>query len=390
MANRHNSPRATLIHKDLVRNKLKDESQLDLLSYISNESISISAPSNIRSIRSAKSPRVISQNRKYSLPINVDRSKLFKNFICGESNNRAFKILEAMTKQTSLEFPIIYICSLSGLGKSHLLYGAANALFEKTSKKICYFHGKEFIYNFDGEMEDISSIHTVFIDDLDEITYDLGLQDKFTRNFDLLKRSGVQIVMAGSVLPKHMKMTSPKFATRAGSALVEKINKIDRDLASKILDNLSFIHKYDLSPDVKDLLVDCFHYHVYGLESALLKLKSYSETFSSNVDIKIALKELKILGPVLDKTLNSKKIITRVCEFYKVDIEDLFSKNRKKEVSFARHVCMYILKDRNGLSLSRIARLFNRDHTSVLYGVNKIMAEIQGNKSIRKDIHELV
>ena len=390
MAKRSNSPRATLINKSLVRNKSNDDSQLDLLTYISNESISISSSNSVRSVRSAKSPRVISKTRKYTLPINVDRSKLFKNFICGHSNSRAYSVLNSMVKNLSLEYPIIYICSLSGLGKSHLLYAAANALFEKIDKKVCYFHGKEFIYNFDAEVENISEISTVFIDDLDEITHDQGLQDKFTRNFDLLKRSGVQIVMGGSILPKHMKMATAKFSTRASSALVEKINKIDRDLASKILDNLSILHKYELSLDVKDLLVDCFHYHVYGLESALLKLKSYSETFSSNVDIKIALKELKILGPVLDKNINSKKIICRVCEFYKVDIEDLFSKNRKKDVAFARHVCMYILKDRNGLSLSRIARLFNRDHTSVLYGVNKVMAEIQSNKDIRKDIHELV
>ncbi|GEM_PF-664500 len=390
MQNKKNSPRATRINKNLVRNKTKDDSQLDLLTFISNESIAVSRASNVRSIRTSKAPRILSKSKKFSLPINVDRTKVFDNFICGESNSRACAILKAMVNQSNIDFQAIYICSLSGLGKSHLLYATANSIFEKSSKKICYFHGKEFVYNFDAEIENLNEISTVFIDDLDELTYDTGLQDKFTRNFDLLKRSGVQIVMAGSLLPKHMKMAIPKFSTRVGSALVEKINKIDRELATKILENLSVVHKYKLSPDVSDLLVDCFHYHVYGLESALLKLKSYSETFSSNVDIKIALKELKILGPVLDKNINSKKIICRVCEFYKIDVEDLFSKNRKKDVAFARHVCMYILKDRNGLSLSRIARLFNRDHTSVLYGVNKIIAEIQTDKSIRKDIHELV
>ncbi|WP_417334908.1 helix-turn-helix domain-containing protein [Halobacteriovorax marinus] len=390
MQNKKSSPRAAAINKKLVRNRAQDESQLDLLSYISNQNIAVSRPSNITCISSAKRPKAITRNRKFSLPINVDRNKVFKNFICGESNSRAYKVMESTLNSKNIDYQIIYICSLSGLGKSHLLYATANALFEKTAKKICYFHGKEFIYNFDAQVENLDSIAAVFVDDLDEITYDIDLQDRFSRNFDLLKRSGVQIFLAGSILPKHMKMANAKYANRVGGALVEKINKIDRDLASKILDNLSTIHNYQLSPDVSDLLVDCFHYHVYGLESALLKLKSYSETFSSNVDIKIALKELKILGPVLDKNINSKKIICRVCEFYKVDVEDLFSKNRKKEVSFARHVCMYILKDRNGLSLSRIARLFNRDHTSVLYGVNKVMAEIQNNKKFRKDIHELV
>lgn len=390
MQDKKSSPRATTINKKLVRSKITESSQLDLLSYISNESIAVTRPTNVRSITSAKRPKAVTKNRRFALPINIDRNKVFDNFICGESNSRAYSVLSSMVSKPSVDFQCIYICSISGLGKTHLLNATANAIFEKTSKKICYFHGKEFIYNFDAESEDLSSISTVFIDDLDEITYEKQLQERFNHNFDILRRYGIQIVLGGSLLPKHMKMASAKFTTRIGSALVEKINKIDRDLASKILDNLSRIHKYKLSPDVKDLLVDCFHYHVYGLESALLKLKSYSETFSSNVDIKIALKELKILGPVLDKNINSKKIICRVCEFYKVDIEDLFSKNRKKDVSFARHVCMYILKDRNGLSLSRIARMFNRDHTSVLYGVNKIMAEIQTDKSIKKDIHELV
>ncbi|OUR97113.1 hypothetical protein A9Q84_12345 [Halobacteriovorax marinus] len=383
-------PRATKIFKETVKSRKIDDRQLDLLSFVSSETISLSRSSNVRNIRSAKSPRAVVRARKNFLPINIDRSKNFMNFICGESNISAYRALKIVAANPGSKYPVVYINSLSGLGKSHLLYACANSIFLNSDEKILYFHGKDFVYNFESNDKDLKKISTIIIDDLDELTQDVGLQSRFCRNFDLLKRNKIQIIMAGSILPKNMKMASPNFATRISGALVEKVHKIDRALAFKILNKLVEEHNFDLSLEVKDLLADCFHYHVYGLESALLKLKSFSEAFDKKITIKVALKELKILGPVLDRDINSKKIINRVCSYYKIDIEDLFSRSRKKEFSFPRHVCMYILKERNGFSLSRIATLFNRDHTSVLYGVNKILAETQRDESIKKIIHALV
>lgn len=376
--------------KVAVGKAVSNSNQLDLLSFVSSEAMNVTGVSKVRRISSAKPPKIVARSRKSILPISVDRSKTFQNFICGESNKRALVCLKRVSLKLSEGFPVIYINALSGLGKSHLLYACANELFSKFDQSINYFHGKEFIYNFNQKDFDVSKSKIVFIDDLDEITHDYKVQDEFCRKFDFLKRNGVKIIMAGSVLPKNMKMTNPKYCSRVGCGLIEKIFKIDRNLALQIIENLVKINRFELTRDVKELLADCFHYHVYGLESAVLKLKSYSETFDETVDIKTALKELKILGPVLDSQLNSKKIITRVCDYYKVDIEDIFSRNRKKECAFARHLCMYILKERNGLSLSRIATLFNRDHTSVIYGINKILANIQQDDSLKKVIHELV
>ncbi|WP_127715857.1 DnaA ATPase domain-containing protein [Halobacteriovorax sp. HLS] len=362
--------------------------QLDLLTFVSNDSLNVSTLNKVRRISSARSPKPVNKSRANTLPLSVDRSKTFKNFISGESNQRARECVRRLFESPNDGASVIYINALSGLGKSHLLYACANELFAKYDSPIRYFHGKEFIYGPSPKEESIPSV--VFIDDIDEITSDSGIQNEFCRRFDYLKRSGVKIVMAGSILPKNMKMAIPKYSSRVGGALVEKICKIDRDLALKIIDNLVILNRFELSNDVKELLADCFHYHVYGLESAVLKLKSYSDTFGKAVDIKTALEELKLLGPVLDSQINSKKIILRVCELYKVEFEEIFSRNRKKECAFARHLCMYILRERNGLSLARIATLFNRDHTSVIYGINKIIATIESDSSLKKTIHDIV
>ena len=368
----------------------KASNQLDLLSFVSTEAIKVTGVSKVRRISSAKSPKVVARSRQSSLPISIDRSKTFQNFVGGESNKRALGCMKRVSSKVSEGFPVIYINALSGLGKSHLLYACANDLFSKSNHSINYYHGKEFIYNFNQKEFDVTKSKIVFIDDIDEITHDYKVQDDFCRKFDFLKRNNIKVIMAGSILPKNMKMANPKYCSRVGCGLIEKICKIDRNLALNIIENLVSNNKFELTRDVKELLADCFHYHVYGLESAVLKLKSYSETFDKSVDIKTALKELKILGPVLDSQLNSKKIISRVCEHYKVDIEDIFSRNRKKECAFARHLCMYILKERSGHSLSRIATLFNRDHTSVIYGINRIIANIQQDESLKKIIHEIV
>jgi chromosomal replication initiation ATPase DnaA len=66
------------------------------------------------------------------------------------------------------------------------------------------------------------------------------------------------------------------------------------------------------------------------------------------------------------------EIAQATAKFYEMDVSEILSRRRDSTVSYARHVCWWLIRHRTPMSYPEIARLFDRDHTSVMYGVNRI------------------
>lgn len=73
-----------------------------------------------------------------------------------------------------------------------------------------------------------------------------------------------------------------------------------------------------------------------------------------------------------DQNQKALELIETICIYLKVDKDDLMSKLRKREVALARQTCMYFLQKETTLTLKQIGRIFNRDHSTVIYGVQVV------------------
>ncbi len=65
-----------------------------------------------------------------------------------------------------------------------------------------------------------------------------------------------------------------------------------------------------------------------------------------------------------------REISAEVCAQTGLSEADLFSMSRRKDICRARDV-VWLVAQREGWSLTDIARTFGRDHTSVLAGINR-------------------
>lgn len=72
------------------------------------------------------------------------------------------------------------------------------------------------------------------------------------------------------------------------------------------------------------------------------------------------------------KLLEKRDVIDAVCDYYDIEKTELMGNKRPQEVVNARQIGMYILRKKTSLSLSKIAQVFNRDHTTVIHSINKI------------------
>lgn len=78
-------------------------------------------------------------------------------------------------------------------------------------------------------------------------------------------------------------------------------------------------------------------------------------------------------GNVVHLKSRSSRIIDAVCEYYGITREQITSPRRFKDITFPRHVAIYLLKEKIQFSWTEIGKKFGgQDHTTVLYAWNKI------------------
>jgi chromosomal replication initiator protein len=116
-------------------------------------------------------------------------------------------------------------------------------------------------------------------------------------------------------------------------------------------------------------------------------------------------KEINQLKDLLDKHLNIKtirmdkeqqkeyavQIAEKVCNYYQIKYGQLMSKYRGEEVTLARQMTMYLTKEKTALNGEEIAKLFNRDRTTVLHSISKIKGQLSNkfDDTIKNDIFNL-
>ena len=66
---------------------------------------------------------------------------------------------------------------------------------------------------------------------------------------------------------------------------------------------------------------------------------------------------------------------------------DLRGRSRNRDVTYARHLAMYLLKEDGRKSVAEIGRAFgNRDHSTVLAGIQRIALEQTTRPETRTDL----
>lgn len=62
-------------------------------------------------------------------------------------------------------------------------------------------------------------------------------------------------------------------------------------------------------------------------------------------------------------------IMMAVCVALRVEKKALIGRGRPRELVEARHIAFYLMRKLTGLTLTQIGEIFNRDHSTVIYGI---------------------
>lgn len=82
----------------------------------------------------------------------------------------------------------------------------------------------------------------------------------------------------------------------------------------------------------------------------------------------------------------NQDIINKVCEHFDINEEQLKSKRRNRELVDARGIIMYLLHKYKGQTSTSVAKLFGKNHATVLHQSRKI----EGYMDVDREFFELV
>jgi len=333
----------------------------------------------------------------------------FDSFILGENNDFAANAAMAIAKNpgTAYNYNPLLLYGGVGLGKTHLIQAIGSEIQKNDpDKKIIYVNAEEFINEFIEAIpkKTISnfklkyrSADILLIDDIHFFQGKDSTQEELFHTFNSLYEYDKQIVFTcdrpiselrnltdrlRSRFSRGMNidLKPPKFETRV-SILRQKLNFLKQNKSSHI----------KISDEIINFLAKTVATNIRDLESSLMTLAGYSELTKKEITIEIAKEKLQdYIENFEDKNISSKEITEYVAKHYNIPLLDLLSKKRQKSITITRQISMYIIRNITEQSTSEIGKYFNRDHSTVIHGIDKIEKLISVDESLGQDIDKLI
>ena len=326
----------------------------------------------------------------------------FDNFMVGESNELAFTAAKKICIQSAHYNPL-FIYSSVGMGKTHLLN--AIGLEVGNSKKVMFISSERFMYHFvksikSNEMvkfKDFFRKANIFI--IDDIQFANGkeaMQEEFFHTFNALIEKDSQIVISSDRPPSDLDRMQERIKSRMSGGLVIDIQPPDLNLRIKILKSkfdeiqVNFKENYNLSDEVFEFLANEVATNIREMIGTLNRILAFSKINNKSPSIYECKRILKDFINSNIKIVNVEFIQNIVASHFNLNIHELLSPRRPRSLARPRQIAMYLAKQYTTNSLPDIGRKFaNRDHTTVIHAVKKIIELIKKDNEIRQNVIEI-
>jgi len=342
-----------------------------------------------------------------------DRSKrrlraefTFNNFVVGESNRFAFISGMKVADSPIAVLNPLYIFGDIGLGKTHLMMAIGHYILDKdintnviytSAQQFCedYFvYTKRNIKDIEVFYDKYRSADVLLVDDIQFLENKPSTQEEFFKVFDYLHENNKQIVVTSDRKASDLKIMS-RLKSRFSWGMPVDIKAPDDNLRLNILrKKLEFLisSPSDVPDTCLKIITDNFKTNVRELEGALNRYVTYCVSMNLPFNDENVYLTLQSIMPrnaakkvFSDDMVDNLKAI--IANYFRLSTKDLVSTSRKPNLVYARNLCFFILRTDYNYPLQKIGGFFGgKDHTTVMYGVEKITENAKINPKIMKDI----
>jgi len=329
-----------------------------------------------------------------SPPASLNPKYTFENFVVGPSNRLAHAASVAAAENPAKAYNPLFIYGGVGLGKTHLLQAVGNACRVR-GLQVLYVSSEEFTndlinairtHTTEAFRDKYRSIDVLLIDDIQFIAGKESTQEEFFHTFNTLHGQDKQLVMSSDRPPKAMVTLEERLRSRFEWGLTVDIQPPDLETRQAILRSKAERARREVDSAVIELIARRVQSNIRELEGALTRVMAYADLIGQPLTLELAGSALADLLP-RHRTLTALQIIEVVATYYNIRLETLMGRDRSKDVARPRQVAMYLIREETDASLPAIGdALGGRDHTTIMYGCDKIGDMIERDDALRRQV----
>ncbi len=330
----------------------------------------------------------------------------FDNFIVGSTNRFAHAASFAVADNPRITYNPLVIYGPSGVGKTHLMLAIKNHLKKKFQyKRIEYTRSEDFTNQLIRALQDgklglgtiddfrnkYRNIDVLLIDDIHFIAGKEQTQEEFFNTFNTLQQQNKQIVVTLDRPPREVKTLDDRIRSRLESGLFADITPPDFETRVGIVIKKAEQCGIELSENLVYYIAEHIKVNTRQLEGVVKKLQAYISIQNKVPTISTVQGFIRdVINDTQPEPIKVETIIAEVARTYNVSEEDILSNRKTANLVLARQTAMYIARKTTDLSFKAIGESFGKDHTTVLYNVNRIEEFLKDKPYQRELVEDII
>jgi chromosomal replication initiator protein len=294
----------------------------------------------------------------------------------------------------------LFIYGGVGLGKTHLLHAIGNAVLQRNpASSVLYMSSETFTNELiqalrNAKMDEfkkrLRAIEVLLIDDIQFISGKERTQEEFFHTFNALYSAKRQIVITSDKIPTDIPGIEERLQTRFSWGLTADLQAPDFETRVAIIKQKALLDNCALPENVAHLIAERISSNVRELEGALTRLHAVSSIQDIPISLEMAHAALKPLLQPKVVNVSVEDIKKAVAHHFSIKVSEIISKRRTKNLSFPRHIAMYLCRKHTTASYPEIGDHFGgRDHSSVIHAASVVSSKIASDHEIKALVDEI-
>lgn len=321
----------------------------------------------------------------------------FENYCNSVGNRIARSIGESIASNPKLQtFNPLFVFGPTGVGKTHLIQAIGIRAKElRPESRVLYINARLFESQFtaarlSGSINSFfhfyQSIDMLIVDDIQDLSGKLKTQNMFFHIFNHLQQNGKQIILSSDSAPAQMQGFEARVLNRFKWGMTVELERPDIDLRRDVLRRKAEQDGLALPDEVIDFIVTNVTDSIRELVGVVASIMGRATVLGCDITLDLARTVVSNSVKISERKLNFEMIADRVAAYYGIESDKLFTQTRKREISDARQVVMFLAKKLAGMSLKAIGTRIGRTHATVLYSCNNIEQRLDLDRKLADEV----